>query len=141
MLSLVFATAAAAPLLGADPATWAPAPTPVFARMEADVPTHSPTTSSWDLVGAAPREAPLSLTVALSVRNEGRALLEETFWAVSNPKNAKYGAHLNHAEIKKILAVPDAQVERVKSYFMQAGAVEATVSQTNDVLKVRISAI
>ena len=109
-------------------------------RMERDVAPHDSATSSWELVGTAPREAPMELTVSLKVSKAGRDRLEETFWAVSDPKHARYGKYLKHTDIKKLLGVPDAQVERVKSYFERAGATKVTVSPTNDVLKLKIAA-
>ena len=82
----------------------------------------------------------MELSIVLKLRKERRDMLEDAFWAVSDPRSAKYGQHLGIAEIKSLLAVPDAQVERVRQYFLGMGALEATPSPFNDVLTLHMTA-
>ena len=111
-----------------------------FIRLERDVEPHDPVTSSFDNTGRAPAHTILSLTVQLSLDSTRRDALEEAFWAVSDPRNPRYGQHLDKAAIKDLLAVPAAQVERVRSFFLEAGAIKAKASPFNDVIAVKMAA-
>jgi len=108
-------------------------------RLEPDVPPHNLDTSSWHPVNRAPGAAVLSLTVALSLPVSGREALEAKFYAVSDPSHAEYGHHLSKDAITSLLNVPQAQVDRVRSFFLAAGALEAVASPFGDVITLRIS--
>ena len=107
--------------------------------MESDVPVHDPATSSWRRRGPAPADTLVSLTVQIAVEPEAREKLESIFWAVSEPDNERYGKHLSIEAISDVLSVPDARVERVRSFFHQHGATEVVASPYKDVLSVRMS--
>lgn len=109
-----------------------------FATIEADVPTHDPSTSSWENKGPAEHSEVLLLTVQLSLKAANRDALEAAFWAVSTPTDPRYGQHLSIKDITKLLNVEKDKVERVRRFFLDAGALEVTPSPYNDVLSVRI---
>ena len=107
--------------------------------LESDVPVHDPATSSWRRRGPAPAEELVSLTVQIAVEPDARAKLESIFWAVSEPESERYGRHLSIEAIADVLAVPEARVARVRSFFHEHGATEVIASPYNDVLSVRMS--
>jgi len=111
------------------------------AILEPAVKPYNASTSSWVVHSKPAPEAVISLTVALTIEDESRAALEKTLYAVSDPKNADYGNHRTHAQIKALLAVPDEQVARVKEYFKYAGARAVEVNPTGDTLTVAISVL
>ena len=66
------------------------------------------------------------------------AELEETFWAVSDPKNARYGEHLTRKEVQALLMPPAGFAERVASWLRASGA---TVTAPNaDMLEASMTA-
>lgn len=106
--------------------------------LESDVPVHSEETSSWTKTGPASPSEVLHLSVQLSLEPKKRDALEAAFWAVSTPTNPRYGQHYSVAAIADLLGVDAGKVDRVKDFFVTAGALEATASPFNDVLTVRI---
>jgi len=105
-------------------------------RLEGEVPPHDPSTSMWTNTGPAPRDEMMTLTVALTIAAERREKLERVFWAVSDPKKPTYGSYLNKVELKEMLAVPEARVERVRQHFLSHGAESAKASAFNDMVTV-----
>eukprot|EP00949_MAST-11_sp_MAST-11-sp1_P004644 g4644.t1 len=108
--------------------------------MEAGVAPHEPKLSSWVKLHRAPADHALRLHVALKIDEEPRRTLEETFWAVSDPKNPRYGKHLSLSDITELLAVPEERVERVKAFFLANGASAVEVAPNKDMLVVNIAA-
>lgn len=78
----------------------------------------------------------MALTVALRVDEDRRSELEKKFWEVSNPKHEDYGKYLSTSEITEILAVPQERVQKVRAYFMNAGAKSTVVAPNQDMLTV-----
>ena len=108
-------------------------------RLEADVPIHDPMSSSWRNVGPAAEEY-VTLNVMLRLETAATAGLQHALYAVSDPQSPEYGQHFTKAQIRDVLAVPQAQVDRVQAYFMRHGALETTMSPFNDIIRVRASA-
>jgi tripeptidyl-peptidase-1 len=106
--------------------------------LETDVSIHNPRTSMWSNNGPAPPTEEMTLTVALTVAPEARAALEKVFWAVSDPKNPKYGQHTTKAALKQTLAVPSYRVSRVQEHFLTHGASSAVASAYDDMLTVKM---
>merc|ERR1712050_487792 len=67
-----------------------------------------------------------------------RAMLEKTFWEVSDPKHDLYGQHLTMDEITKLLGVPEARVNAVVSYFKESGASSVEVAPNRDIITVKM---
>lgn len=106
---------------------------------EPEVKVHNATTSSWFVHSKPAADSIVTLTVPLKLQAARRELLEKTLLEVSDPASIKYGMHLKHNQIAKLLAVPDEQVDRVRNFFKVAGASAVEVSPTKDVLTVAIS--
>lgn len=109
--------------------------------LEAAVAPFNASSSSWAIHSKPAPESLITLTVALTIDSERRNELERTLFAVSDPKSAQYGQHRTHAQIKEILAVPDAQVARVVNFFKYAGASAVEVNPAADMLTVAISVV
>lgn len=107
-----------------------------WVKFERHVPVHNSSTSSWNKGARLEQGQAVKLTVALRLDDHRRAELEKIFWAVSSPMHPQYGKHLSLEEVTELLAVPDEQVERVRSYFVSAGALDTTVSPNRDVISV-----
>lgn len=84
---------------------------------EAEVPAYNAKASSWVASTPPLGEELMTLTAMLAVEPSAKSSLEATFWAVSDPKNARYGQHLSQAQLKTLLAVPEARTERVRAFF------------------------
>merc|ERR1719352_965175 len=82
-----------------------------WVQMEREVKPYDASRSLWGFERQAPADHPVSLTVGLKVDEDRRALLEKTFWEVSDPKHEKYGQHLSIDEITNLLAIPAAAAE------------------------------
>ena len=66
------------------------------------------------------------------------AELEATFWAVSDPKDARYGEHLSRTQVQALLTPPAGVAERVASWLRASGA---TVTAPNaDMLEASMTA-
>ena len=105
---------------------------------EADVAAFNASASSWRLAGRAPSEELMTLTAVLTVEPQARAALEATFWAVSNPKDAKYGKHLTAKQLKELLAVPEARTENVRSFFAGLRGATATPNVYGDAITLKV---
>jgi len=107
-----------------------------WVQLEAGVPVHDANTSSWAKGERPARDRDVTLTVVLRVDEGRRADLERVFWAVSDPQHPRYGQHLSLEAVTELLAVPEERVERVRSYFLRAGAHEAATSPNRDMISV-----
>ena len=108
-------------------------------RMEHDVSTHSPVTSSWTKSARVPADQDVSFTVQLKVDQAGLEELERVFWEVSDPKHKNYGKHKTVDEITKILSVPSNRVEKVDAFFKVSGG-KTEVHPNRDSIKVTMPA-
>ena len=108
-------------------------------RMEQDVSTHSPVTSSWAKSARLPADKDVSFTVQLKVDEAALKELERVFWEVSDPKHVNYGKHKTVDEITKILAVPADRVDKVDAFFKVSGA-RTEIHRNRDSIKVTMPA-
>lgn len=111
-----------------------------WVQLERHVPPHNGSTSSWTKGERLPQGHDVKVTVAVRLDDDRRSELERVFWEVSDPSHERYGKHLSIDEITQLLAVPPARAERVRSYFLSAGAKEATVSPNRDMISVTMPA-
>jgi tripeptidyl-peptidase-1 len=107
-----------------------------WVQKERDVRPYDAKHSLWTLEKNAPADHEVTMTVALRVEEDRRAMLEKVFWEVSNPKHEKYGKHLTTDELTAILNVPQSQVDAVVEYFKQSGATSQEVHPNKDMLTV-----
>jgi tripeptidyl-peptidase-1 len=80
--------------------------------------------------------------VALKVEEDRRALLEKTFWEVSDPQHEKYGQHLSVDDITNLLK-SDGLVKRseeVAKYFSNMGSTLVESNPNGDMLTVEMPA-
>lgn len=105
---------------------------------ETSVRPHDPARSSWVRSGKPAPGTQMKLTVALKIEAAQRAELERTFWAVSDPRNERYGKHLTVDEVTEILEVPSARVERVRMHFARSGAIRTKVNPNRDMITVTL---
>lgn len=111
-----------------------------WVQKERDAKTYDAKDSMWALERAAPADHEVTMTVALKVEEDRRAMLENIFWEVSDPKHDKYGQHLTTEEITELLAVPQSRVDAVKAYFTEQGASSVNVNPNKDMLTVTMPA-
>jgi len=107
---------------------------------ERDVPTYNAQTSMWVKQESPSTDHPVTLTVGLRLDESRRNELERIFWEVSNPDHVNYGRYRSVADITKVLAVPQDQIDIVSKYFVDAGATSAVVAAARDTIKVTIPA-
>jgi tripeptidyl-peptidase-1 len=106
--------------------------------LEPSIKPYNSTLSTWAIHSKPASNSLISLTVGLKIDPDRRAALERTLYAVSDPKSAEYGKHRTQAQIKEILAVPDAQVKRVRNFFKEAGASAVEINPAADMMTVTI---
>merc|ERR1719223_1431457 len=110
-----------------------------WVQQEPEVLPYDAHRSMWVLEKDAPADHLVTMTVALKVNTDRRAMLEKTFWEVSDPKHEKYGQHLTVDAITKLLSVPEARVTAVVTYFKKAGASSVDVAPNKDMITVEMS--
>jgi len=125
-------------------ATCAPHPT---ARVELE-PERTTPPLSWVKVGPAPPNHPLTLTLAVKLRNSVK--LKELTLAVSEPESPQYGQHVSISDLKSLVGPTEATLSKIRAWlnandisainpteighFVQ---VEATVRQAENLLQTR----
>lgn len=68
----------------------------------------------------------VNLIVMMKHQPDKMAELEETFWAVSDPKHERYGQHLSRDTVQLLLAPPTGTTERVVSWLHSMGGMNIT---------------
>jgi len=95
--------------------------------MEPDVRVGS--SYDWHKVSKSLPSEKVNLLLMMKHQPAKMVELEETFWAVSDPKNARYGQHLSRNQVSGLLAPATGNVEKVVNWLKQAGTVD--ISQPN----------
>lgn len=93
----------------------------------------------WSNEGPCNAAEDVVLFVNMEVAKDARALLEETFWNVSTPGNARYGKHLSMDELTTIVGSTDAAIDATTTHLKEMGATEVAVSQTKDMIRTVLS--
>jgi tripeptidyl-peptidase-1 len=106
----------------------------LWVQQEPEVRPYDPKHSMWVMEKTAPVGHSVTLTVALKLDEDRRALLEKAFWEVSDPQSEKYGNHLSLEEVTEVLAVPEERVNAVRVYFELAGASVIEVAPNRDMM-------
>lgn len=78
-------------------------------------------------------EQSLDMTISLKRRNLDK--LDAVFWEVSDPKNAKYGEHLQHDEMRKLIGAGQPAINAVKAWLAVHGIHEVDVARHEDSMK------
>jgi len=65
-------------------------------------------------------------------------VLEEIFWAVSDPKSEKYGAHLTLQEVADLVSPTEDTIDTVKNFLASYGITETKTVITKDFLYAQI---
>jgi tripeptidyl-peptidase-1 len=107
-----------------------------WVQQEPKVRPYNPDHSMWVLESAAPADGHVTLTVALKVAEDRRAMLEKSFWEVSDPQHEKYGQHLAIDDITELLSVPQERVSTVVQYLKDSGATSVVIAPNRDMLTV-----
>jgi tripeptidyl-peptidase-1 len=88
--------------------------------MEPDVPAGK--SARWVHQRESAADEEITTLFMLKHDTAKTAELESTFWAVSDPKDARYGAHLTRDQVQALLAPPAGNAERVASWLRKSGA-------------------
>jgi len=83
----------------------------------------------WNKIGKSLNDEKVNLILMMKHQPEKMAELEETFWAVSDPKHARYGQHLNRDQVSELLAPASGNTDRVVSWLNSMG--EMTITHPN----------
>jgi len=103
--------------------------------MERDVTVGS--SAGWSVTQKTPANEKINLIVMMKHQPEKMAELEETFWAVADPKNARYGKHLNKEQVSSLMAPAAGNVEKVVEWLKTVGDVTVT-HPSGDIVDVEI---
>lgn len=96
---------------------------------------------NWKLMSETGADEPVSALFMFKHQPEKMYELEETFWAVSDPKNARYGNHLTRDETAQLLAPADGHIERVTAWLKESGVSASEISFPNaDMVEVETTA-
>jgi subtilase family serine protease len=94
----------------------------------------------WRLVrNAAPQD---TLKVQIAIKQSNLDVLEQKFWAVSDPKNPSYGQYLTTHQVGELVAPPRLRVVRILNWLRSAGVSEESMEMSlhQDLLTVRLNA-
>jgi len=105
--------------------------------MESDVLFGS--APNWSRAGRAGAEDEVTATFMLKHSDMQLAKLEETFWAVSDPKNPRYGEHLTQSQVTDLMA-PSVESVNVVTDFLAAHNVSYSVGVHRDIIEASIPA-
>lgn len=96
---------------------------------------------SWEVQEACNSNHTIKSVFMLKLDPSKRALLEETFWAVSDPANKKYGKHLTQTEITAKFGNPEA-AKTVVAWLSAEGVPkrDIRVTATQDMIEVDLAA-
>jgi tripeptidyl-peptidase-1 len=99
-------------------------------------------TKHWRLVGAAAPSALVSVSVVLEAEKGalGYSQLEKEFWAVSDPKHARYGDHLTKAAVTSLVRAPAANLDATTSWLLGCGAVKTSKGAHDDMIEATLRA-
>jgi tripeptidyl-peptidase-1 len=75
--------------------------------------------NGWKQLHRSNTSEPIKVLFMLRHNEDRLKLLEETFWAVADPRNEKYGDHLSRDELSKLLMPNEGQVSRVLDWLTQ----------------------
>jgi hypothetical protein len=98
--------------------------------MESDISGYSHS-DAWKMVSETAADTEITALFMMHHVPKKMAELEETFWAVSDPKNARYGNHLSRNETQALLAPVEGNIERVTDWLSQNGVADASVTFPN----------
>jgi tripeptidyl-peptidase-1 len=94
-------------------------------------------TNGWQAKRSAPADRVISITVGLRTRNLDA--LEQTLWAVSDPRSPDYGRFLSATQVRALIAPQEAVVARVEAWLRAAPALTLERGACGDVLLARLT--
>ena len=93
-----------------------------------------PAPHPWTVVGGpVNKKATLDMSVGLKRRN--LAEMDKLFWEVSDPRNAKYGEHLGHEAMRKLISPGPVAVASVTAWLKKGGAKGMKVALHEDYVR------
>jgi len=98
--------------------------------MESDISAYAHS-GNWKMVAETSADEPITALFMMKHQPEKMIELEETFWAVSDPKNSRYGDHLTRDQTQKLLAPAEGNIERVTAWLLQSGVTEEAITFPN----------
>jgi tripeptidyl-peptidase-1 len=81
---------------------------------------------AWVKVARSVADAPVKALFMLKHQPAKMAELEETFWAVSDPRHARYGQHLSRDEVSELLMPAEGNAETVTAWLKENGVKDIT---------------
>jgi subtilase family serine protease len=97
--------------------------------------------SNWQSVADTPSSEPISALFMLKHQAHKLQELEETFWAVSDPQNSRYGEHLTRDQTSELLTPAAGNIERVTAFLKENGVSSAEITFPNaDMVEVQTTA-
>lgn len=92
----------------------------------------------WTKRDRAPRDLVIDLRIALPQSNF--PALEQHLWEISDPFNARYGAHLTQEEINELIAPQPESTKFVDAWLAEHGLTQADIARSpaGDWVKVRV---
>jgi tripeptidyl-peptidase-1 len=80
------------------------------------------------------------LNVIFAIKQRNLDVLEETFWAVSDPSNARYGQHLSLDQIAALVGPTEESVSRVTRWLRESGASDISVTRAREFVHASLTA-
>jgi len=87
--------------------------------------------TNWKMVADTPADESVSALFMLKHQPEKMRELEETVWAVSDPKNSRYGEHLTRDQTAELLAPANGNVERLTAWLKASGVPASSIDFPN----------
>jgi tripeptidyl-peptidase I len=75
----------------------------------------------------------------VAIKQQNRELLEETFWAVSDPASPRYGQYLTIDQLTEMIAPSDKAVSTVVSWLEKHGCQSLSLTMNRDFVRARAS--
>lgn len=90
------------------------------------------------LTSLALTESTREINLIFALKNRNMDKLDEIFWAVSDPKNEKYGQHLSLAQLAELTGATDETLNEILTWLASYG-VTGHVLQSRDLIKATVS--
>ena len=102
--------------------------------MEPDVLVGS--APNWLKIARASSDDEVNVVFVLKHGKDKMAKLEKTFWAVSDPKDARYGQHMTQEEMVELMAPDQSVLDSILTWINAHGVRSVDVSAHKDLIEV-----
>jgi len=79
------------------------------------------------------------MNLIFAVKQRNLDVLQETFWAVSDPKNSRYGQHLSLEQMTELIGPTQQTVDTIVNWLENEGCSDIRITQSREYIHTRVS--